>query len=349
MRKLHLFCLPVLSMLGTQLGSAQIVQPGRNHLDSILEKKAFTPGEINAMDLGGGAAGAKDGKVDVRDLVIFFNNLRNNGDPAEASFETGESLAFVSQNSVTLPIIFSKPVTGTIRFDLGGNAENGLNADYTLAQTEISLTNATRTQLTVNIRPWRGMGGEKALRLTLRRQPQVIPANGAFSTHLLRLRQFEQGEFVGMLTFPPESTLPSLPVRLGLAQGGSGYCSFETQGTILGGGFAFMWQAGASGFPNVSGAIPLSLPGAIFGRGAQESVSASLAFQRLTAPFPADLQEYLAGFPANDQPATYRATFTFQNLFAAGDAAPPAGPNPFAVVFQGRLTLQPVRYAPIAP
>lgn len=352
MNRLSSLWFPFLGLLLIQSSHSQVVQPGKNHLDSILERKTFTPGEVNAMDLGGGAAGAKDGKVDVRDMVLFFNNLRNNTDPVEASFETGETLAFVSQNSVTLPIVFSKPVTGTIRFDLGGDAEAGTDRDYSIAQSEIALTNSTRTQVTINIQPWRGMGGEKVVRLTLRRQATIIPANGTFSTHVLRLREFERGEFVGMLSFPPNSALPSLPVRFGLSNGGVGYCSFQSVGTMLGTGFPFTWSTGGAGFPNLTGVITLKLPGASLGRGNEEGESdltATLAFQRLVAPFTPDLQAYLSGFPGDDQPAVYQATFTFQDLFAAGASAPSSGPNPFAIVYQGRLTLQTAGFAPAAP
>jgi hypothetical protein len=300
------------------------------HLDAILQRN----NPAHAPDLTG------DGALDVRDLVVFLN-----GQPISTTFGTAETLAFHSQGSVTLPVYFSKPVTGTLKFDLGGTAEIGAGKDFTLSQTTVSVTNATSTQLTVNFLPWRGVGGEKVLRLTLNRNPIVIPNNGTFSTHLLRVRQFDAGEFVGLLTFPAGSGLPTLPVRVGLQSSGSALCSFEQNGSFLGTGINLAWTSGSSGFPSFSGAVPLSIPAESLNRPSGSNVSASLAISRSAPPYDEATEAYLDGFPENDQPALYLAEFTFHDLIAAG-ANRPANNNPYAIRHLGRLTLQPVTYAP---
>ncbi len=208
----------------------------------------------------------------------------------------------------------------------------------------MTVTNAKSTQITVNFQPWRGVGGEKVLRLTLNRDPAVIPNNGSFSTHLLRVRQFDAGEFVGLLTFPPGSGLPTLPVRLGLSSGGSAFCSFEQNGSFLGAGFNLTWSSGSGGFPVITASIPLSIAAESLNRSPGANINASLEISRLEPPYDELTEAYLEGFPPEDQPALYQSTFIFHDLIAAG-ANRPQGDNPFAIRHEGRLSLQPVSYA----
>ncbi len=316
----------------------------KDYLDSILEKPATpTSPPVGALDR------TNDGGVDVRDLVIFLGGL-----PISATFGSAETLVFHSADSVTsvtLPIYFSKPIPNvpanqrTIKFDLGGTAVE--TTDYGLSYGATVPVGAKTHQLTINFtESWRGTGGEKSIRLTINRNPAAIPENGMFSTHLLRIRQFDAGEFVGLLSFPPGSGLPTLPVRIGLWSGGGAVCSFQQTGGLLGSELPLSWNAGYQGFPNFTGAVPIVIPGASLGRpdGDDGNVNASLSIQRMAAPYGGELDAYLEGFPETDQPALYHATFTFHDLIAAG-ARFPTGSNPYAVVHQGRLTLQPVRYA----
>lgn len=328
------------------LSAALTAQDGLNsktYLDKILEKRTFTPAEIATLNKDGIAS------IDVRDLAIFLN-----GQPISATFGAEETLAFQSAGSVTLPILFSKPVTGTIKLDLGGSAAEGSTKDFTIlyhnaGQKSFSVTNATSLQITIQFPQWRGMGGEKIVRLTIGRDPTVLPANGSIPTHLLRVRQFEAGEFVGVMSFPAGAGLPTTSVRVGLRSNGTGICSFQQSGGLLGTEFSFNWGAGERGFPNFSSPVALTIPGDSIGRSnaPADALRASLVIQTKAAPYGAELDAYLDGFPADDQPALYDAVFTFHNLIKAGDRFPP-GSNPYSVVHQGRLTLQPVRY-PAAP
>ena len=83
--------------------TAQDGLTSKTYLDKILEKTAFTPAEIATLNTDGIAS------IDVRDLAIVLN-----GQPISATFGSAETLAFQSDGSVTVPILFSKPVTGTI-------------------------------------------------------------------------------------------------------------------------------------------------------------------------------------------------------------------------------------------
>jgi hypothetical protein len=149
-----------------------------------------------------------------------------------------------------------------------------------------------------------------------------------------------------MLNFPAGAGLPSLSVRIGLNNGGSAICSFQEANTILGSQIPLTWSGSAGGFPTFNGLATLSFPGSTFGR--STDVQASLAIDRMVAPYSDEFDAYLEGFPPTEQPALYLATFTFQNLIAAGQGLSP-GSNPFAVIHQGWLAIQPVDYAQSAP
>ncbi len=330
--------LPAVLSLGTGTVGGQTSQ---DYLDKILERRPFTPAEAAVLNRDAHP------EIDVRDLVIYLS-----GQDVSASFASAETLAFhpaglTTLPTVTLPIYFSKPVTGTIKLDLGGTASEGAEADFTIlyhqaAQKTFTVVNATSLDIPIQLRPWQGIGGEKVIRLTINRNPEILPENGTYSTHLLRIRQFDAGEFVGMLSFPPGSGLPSLPVRIGLGLDGSAMCSFQQASTLLGSSLNFSWNTGYQGFPNFPEPVPITIPGENLNR--TNAVNATLSIQRLSPPFHEELVAFLEGFPENDQPALYHATFTFHDLIGAGARFSP-GPNPYAVVHQGRLTLQPVSYA----
>jgi len=313
------------------------------HLDKILQRRSFTAVEAIALDRDTNSA------VDVRDLVLYLKDQNSLG--VSASFATAETLAFHSQGSVPLTVNFSKPLpqATTVTFDLGGTASppSATTPDYTLSYNSSLPAGATSMQLNVVFRPWIGMGGEKVVRLTISRNPSVLPLNGEFGTHILRIRQFDQTEFIGTLTFAAASGLPSLPVRVGLWSGGTGVCSFQQADTIFGPDVALQWSGGSGDFPQSLGnSIPLQFSGESFGRGANSKINARLSLARSNAPYDDITAAYLSGFPTNDLPAVYTATFVFDNLIGAG-ALYSGGPNnPYAVTNMGRLTLQRVKYAP---
>jgi hypothetical protein len=281
-----------------------------------------------------------DGQVDVRDLAIYID-----GQPTFATFGSAESIAFASDGSVTLPIFFSKPIQGTVRFDLGGTAlATGVDRDVTLLQNEIVLNApSSSAEITILIEPWKGVGGEKIVRLSLKRDPVVLPANGTFPSHILRLRQFDAGEFAGMLTFPPSSGLPALPVRIGLDSGGLAVCSFQNPNTLLGEKLDFAWNAGFQGFPNLTGSSEVVIPKETFNRGSD--VTASLAIQRMASPYPEDIVALLEGFPSEGQPAVYHANLVFPDLFAAGSGSAGVSSGSLAITYEGRLIINPVTYS----
>ena len=126
----------------------------------------------------------------------------------------------------------------------------------------------------------------------------------------------------------------------------SALLSFQREGTVLGPQLILDWKAGSGGFPEIPGAAAFTVPGGALSR--PGTLNASLELTRFT-PLPnSEDAAYLQAFPVNDQPALFRATLTFHDLIGAG-ASRPVASNPFAVSWQGRLSLQPVTYLPTPP
>ena len=200
---------------------AQGVVPERAHLDKILEKRTFTPEETAALNKD------TDPAIDVRDLVIFLN-----GQPISAYFDTIETVAFRDQTSVTIPIRFTKPVTGTIRVELGGTAKQGADFGAFGAQvqgfqgirTSFSVTNATSAPIVIPISNAGGArSGEKRLTLnlqavatfnstntTVNRSCNIAP--GFRPAHTIVFRNAWKS-WIGTIDFPRESGFTSLAVR----------------------------------------------------------------------------------------------------------------------------------------
>lgn len=321
--------------------SAQNEAPEKPHIDAILERpNPPTPAQVTAIDITGPTPSVPDGQVDVRDLVIFLSGL-----PISATFGTAETLAFHSAGSVTLPIFFTKqvPSATTIKFDLGGNAiapgTTGALRDYTLNYLPNVPAGATSHELTINFEPWNGFGGEKVIRLTINRDPAVIPQNGTFSTHIVRVRQFDAGEFVGSLSFEGTSALSATAVRVGVNTNGTAVIAFQPKSALLGEHITASWSPGFGNFPALSQQIAVSIPGAALGRA--QPVSANLSFARLGTPYSEENAAYLEGFDLGNKPALYAATLSIHNLFAAGAATA----NAFTINQSGRLALQPVQFS----
>jgi hypothetical protein len=334
-KRLYLLSLASLAIPTTPLMSQS---PAKDYLDRILERRTFTAEEIATLNKN------NDSAIDVRDLVIFLNEM-----PTSASFATDETIAYHSQGSVALTVQFSKPVSQTtsIKFDLGGNAvaPTGSTPDYTLTTSPTVPAGANSTQVTVNFsQKWNGTGGEKIVRLTINRDPSVIAENGQFATHILRIRQFDAGEYVGMLSFPDGSGLPALAVRLGLFSGGQAVLAFQQQGSLLGNEIRLPWSSGSDGFPQFPANQTILIPAESLGRSSSQPVRASIGFVRKSAPFDEFTQAYLDGFPINDKPALYDAQFVMDNLISAGSSFTGSS-NPFAIAQTGRLSLQTVSYA----
>lgn len=324
--KKHIFFTAVCGLSWCGPTSAQDDLPEKAHLDKILERRTFTPEEEAALNQDA------DPAIDVRDLVIYLNGL-----PISASFGSAESLAFHSQGSVSLPVYFSKPVTGTVTFDFGGTAQQGAGKDFTITPMSVNLTNETSTQVSIVFEPWQGIGGEKVVRLSVTRDPAVVPANGTYPSHLLRIRQFDAGEFTGILSFPPASGLPALSVRVGLDSSGNAVCAFPDGSNLLGPSLNLGWSPGFEGFPSFPESTAITIGKESLKR--TVDLAATLQFQRMAEPYSDTVDAFLEAFPTGERPAMYHATLRFADLFAAG-----ASDDDLAITYDGELAIQPVNY-----
>lgn len=258
--------------------------------------------------------------------------------------EEETALDVESQGGVTLPIYFSKPVTGTVSFDLGGTAEPGADKDFTVQPPTDPLDGEISTTVAINFEPWRGVGGEKVVRLSINRDPDVIPNNGTYASHLLRIRQFDAGEFTGTLSFPPASGLPALAVRIGLFSDGSAICAFSDRKTLLGDELNFNWAPGFQGFPGFPDSTGLVIPKEALKRA--EDLDAELRLTRMAEPYEPTVEAFLEAFPTGEKPAMYHAVLSFDDLFAAGAVqGGEAAGKPYAITYEGELAIQPVNYA----
>ena len=186
--------------------SGQLETP---HLDKILERRAFTPSEESALDLTG-IDGNPDGVVDVRDLVVFLN-----GQPISFWFETEQTLAKSWVGNVSVPIRFSRAVSGTISFSFGGTAVAGTapGSDFTPPSGSLVLPPSSyQAEIPLSILPKSTLGQARYVVLTLQTPPtgnlvQIIPGNGEserYSSHVVRIVDADKGLYGGTISFPAD-------------------------------------------------------------------------------------------------------------------------------------------------
>jgi len=319
----------LIAVLGSAIGTAFANEPEDAYLDSILQRRVLTPSEQAQLDLDGQPG------LDVRDLVLFLDGL-----PVAATFETEETIVYHQQAIAMIPILFSKPVSGTVSFGVSGDAQPG--SDYTLSATDLPLTNATKADIVVSLPPqWRGDGGERVLQLILNRSQTLLPRTGRHQSHTIRMRKYDAGEYVGMLMFPTSIFLPSSAIRVGLMSSGDIDLLLVGGDSFIGRKLMFRGHLATDAFPEFDDQSTFSIPGAHLMR--SRDAEGAMRITRKTVP-DEDFESFLTAFPSEDKPAVYGVEVTLADLIGAG-VAHAAGTNPFAVRMQGHLTLQPVRYA----
>lgn len=225
--------LPLFVLVPLTLSAAGPVPPEKQHLDKIFDRRPFSPAETTPLDVAGGAGGTPDGVVDVRDLVVFLN-----GQPVSAWFESDETTALRSQSSVSIPIRFSKPVTGSLRIETGGTARMGSDfgtfgtpvSGFTGINTSITVNNALTASLIIPLVPnTTETRGERRLTLSMKAQgvtfnPQTLsvnrngsPAPGYRPLHTIILKDAWKS-WTGTINFPPESGFATTDVRFLMAE-----------------------------------------------------------------------------------------------------------------------------------
>lgn len=198
-----------------------------NYVDRILGRKVADP-KVSDQN--------SDKSIDVRDLAVYIDGQAT--DSNYATFDTRQTRVFSSQSSVKIPISFSKPLTGSIRIELGGSAVG--SRDYKAfgspvqgfrgLVTQINLKSASKATLTIPlIHRANEILGERRLVLTIRslatlkEGDQVTrtasAAPGRISTHTVIIADADR-IWTGYMDFPARSGFGKQPVVFALNKNG---------------------------------------------------------------------------------------------------------------------------------
>jgi hypothetical protein len=162
-----------------------------------------------------------------------------NGKPLEASFATATSRVFPNQGSALVPILFTRPLTGTIRVELSGTAETGRDfqsfgtpvAGFEGITIAVQVTDATSTALSIPlVSVPQKLRGERRLSLILRGLATLTngstvnrtgsAAPGGIPSHTIIISEAEK-TWSGTLEFPTSSGFGPLPTGFALSADGT--------------------------------------------------------------------------------------------------------------------------------
>ncbi len=160
--------------------------------DAILGTRTFTPTELAELDKN------SDGQVDVADLVaiILSSSMQT------VSFVLPESEALEDAGAVHIPVVFTRPYSGTVFYKVAGTAVSG--NDYTEMSGQFSVEDVSTAGVTVTLIKNPIPEREKTILLTLTGNPDTGLAIGLENTHLLRIKDTDSaalmiGEFAGIM------------------------------------------------------------------------------------------------------------------------------------------------------
>jgi hypothetical protein len=176
-------------------------------IDDVWELRFRLPGAaLNPAD-----ANQDHNSSGTPDLVDYWNSL-----PLVAWFTNAESSALSYGGPVNVPIRFTKPVTGVFAYEIGGNATAG--KDYQSLSGTVSLNNSLCTTIPVQVLPSSSLTGPRSIVLTLKTPASNVvsripatPAEGnpswsRYSSHVITVRDADQGFYTGNLSFLSETT-----------------------------------------------------------------------------------------------------------------------------------------------
>jgi len=221
------FCAVVLlfSVLATALA-----QDDQRIREKILERRAFTPTQIAEIDQNG------DGVIDVRDLTLYYQSRPEA--PPFALFEELESDVVADGREAEIRVLFSKPFTGTLTYQLSGPAAVGVDYELLQGQTEDLQTGvATGSQavsgstatIRVKTKALQEFSAGRPLVITLSTTDQNasysvsrMPSAGRQnpSVHILTITPGDWGVYSGVLAFPDESEMDPQAVSVAITKGG---------------------------------------------------------------------------------------------------------------------------------
>lgn len=166
-----------------------------------LPGAALNPADANQDQTGSGTP----------DLVDYYSSI-----PLVAWFTNAETTALSYGGAVHVGVRFSKPVTGVYAYEVSGTA--GVGKDFQSLSGTVSLNNSLSTMIPVQILQRPVLVGPRSIVLTLKTPATHVasrilatpsegyPAWGRFSSHVITIRDAEQGLYSGNLSFLSETT-----------------------------------------------------------------------------------------------------------------------------------------------
>jgi hypothetical protein len=213
----------------------------------IMGRSSLLPADTATLDLY--PPGSPDGKIDVRDMALFIN-----GAPAAASFGTSESLIFANTaSSVSIPLIFSKVVSGTFSLQISGSGVAG--KDFA-PPSPITVTNSAQTTVNLAMLSPLVVRGERSIVLTIK-SSTTSPNLGAISSHRIRIVDADLGYYSGTISFDSSSGLSPISVSAAVSSNNNIY--FSTTNSRL-------FKAPFHGPVTLNAGAPQSFPQAFSGQ-----------------------------------------------------------------------------------
>lgn len=176
-------------------------------IDDVWELQFRLPGAaLNPAD-----ANQDQNSSGTPDLADYYSTL-----PLVAWFTTEHTAALSYGGVVNIPIRFTKPVTGVYGYEISGNASAG--KDFQLLSGVVNLNNSLSTTIPVQILSYVSLRGPRSIVLTLKTPASNvvsrIPATpaegnaswGRFSSHVVTIRDADQGLYTGNLSFLSQTT-----------------------------------------------------------------------------------------------------------------------------------------------
>lgn len=176
-------------------------------IDDIWELQFRLPGAaLNTAD-----ANQDQNSSGTPDLADYYDSL-----PLVAWFTSAQTPAISYGGVVNVPVRFTKPVTGVYGYEVSGNA--GAGRDFQPLSGIINLNNSLSTTIPVQILPPTSLRGPRSIVLTLKTPASNVvsripatpaegnPAWSRFSSHVITIRDADQGLYTGNLSFLSETT-----------------------------------------------------------------------------------------------------------------------------------------------
>jgi hypothetical protein len=178
--------------------------------------------------LNGADANADQNGNGVADAVDYANYLA--AQAPLATLATAGSQFSDTAGTVGVQVLFSKPYSGTLHFQISGTAVQGLDYQPAFGPLDASSggeipVNGTSANIPIALLTNTAVNVSRALVISLR-QPSGVPSMGSYTlgaltTHVLKIVDGDLGTFGGVIQFTNAAGLTPQTIRLALRSGSS--------------------------------------------------------------------------------------------------------------------------------